>query len=1360
MPKGSSSENVHFDFRGTSTSNSTINSLGSASAGHNLNLNTITTTNTDCIGSAKNGHCNNFNDLHEYSNVQFGSSKTLIFSKFFNTSKTDDNSPAYENLCSGCGYGVFEARGELCNFCQYVLNGCPTVSAEDNTNNIYENICDKCSQLYSGDECLFCLETSNKHIKENNIDNNVKLSSKKKLKKRLIHSLLGSLKRVKSFNAATTTSSSQVVNIKSPNRKLQIVHNVDGFENVFSTNETFDLNRICELKQKQQQQHNNKIKASTSDHHIYGKLRKSDEDDHLHRTHYECIKQKSQSDDYLISGTTVSIVGRCDDPLYCSTSINSHDSLLFLDDNNTTRNNSLSYLHTIRNSVSEWMTSLRCETHDYYSFGAPDTVLSNPKSIPGNFSEFNASSFVFYPRHVESYDQMQRHTKQILAQAKSETSSFSDEISQVEFAQQMVNEFKRNLMEKPGPHSVAYKEHMKTKRQGIHLKLDVVVDDHIENKQQRAQTNYQQRVVVDENVDDDDDGDGGGVVWMVGDHQQRRRNDSNCLLQQSSAQAQVVALAAGLNGNRRKPEHQLNKRCCIYEKDSDFVSDILQVFDSILLRESDNNNISPPSPSPSSSSSSSSLSTFVEFRNCENSQVVNEVLLDILPQSSTSDSKSYQVISTLPQNLNLNLDQIAFDLLLSKSLNKIVINYEIPLKLFLSGVDKSSHLCHLSYPKLKKIFQRFQVFLSKNHQKNVQLVCVKKKVSSDCCMEARSLEINKQELLAIEYKSHSSSFEEKKFEVPHPKLPAGVDSIETMTVPNGTLNTKADHDEDEKEEEPIYQPIWKFKTLGEVAEETDITDVYYDGDHHLPRRCDSSSSLVGVAADIEDHDEWEPDDEFTFTTKLDMRACGGNRDADTISVNTIQSSSGSTITGYASSISTMTLASTTSSTGVGDGSGCIPSVTHHILRNICIFYSLKDPKIRAVLYEYDRNRCSSYFAQQMPPQPPPLPASLLSLSSSSSSSLLSIKKTGRGGANGSTPPTTSAADYYDTTTRRSPCFDGNKFAKKSSSESGSPILPDSVQAWKYLLLDVNYLEDEEDMIVSESQILKAQTVQEMDSTPPRVGVLQRFKSISSSSLLDMPAEEDKKSITERVRNKLQRGVFKLHPRSPKEGKKSRNLFRRNEATSLYLEDGMKPKYPIFKAPLEFLEMNETSYPDVPRFVVDCIEYIEQKDCIQVDGLYRASGNKVAIDELKQKLTESYIYDPKLLVTDDIHTLTSLLKMFFRELGSPLIPHNTYKSFAPTKNLMEPSAIEDMKIALQTMKNPNRETLKFLIKHLTTVAHYSSENRMPASNLAIVWGPCILAVNQIEFDIARMNTIAKVLIENYDQIFGDNERLVS
>ncbi|XP_016954458.1 rho GTPase-activating protein 15 isoform X2 [Drosophila biarmipes] len=291
-------------------------------------------------------------------------------------------------------------------------------------------------------------------------------------------------------------------------------------------------------------------------------------------------------------------------------------------------------------------------------------------------------------------------------------------------------------------------------------------------------------------------------------------------------------------------------------------------------------------------------------------------------------------------------------------------------------------------------------------------------------------------------------------------------------------------------------------------------------------------------------------------------------------------------------------------------------------------------------------------------------------------------------------------------------------------------------------------------IVPVTDILRAQQIKEDNEVQQaqQSPILPIFKSVSIGNLLDLPGEDDKKSIKNRMRMKfaVNSNVFRIN-RSPKAEKKSRQ--RRGQVNSLYLDE---QKYPLFAAPLSALELNMTDHPNVPRFVVDICAYIERPECIEQDGLYRASGNKVLVDELRKKLT--HLYDPRWLHTDDIHTLTSLHKQFFRELTAPLITQEAYERLGCSLN--DEAAIERMSLAFDDMPEPNRSTLRFLIRHLTRVAAASASNRMPSTNLAIVWGPCLLSANQIQLDIGRMNMLAKVLIENYDRIFPpSNERLV-
>lgn len=154
-----------------------------------------------------------------------------------------------------------------------------------------------------------------------------------------------------------------------------------------------------------------------------------------------------------------------------------------------------------------------------------------------------------------------------------------------------------------------------------------------------------------------------------------------------------------------------------------------------------------------------------------------------------------------------------------------------------------------------------------------------------------------------------------------------------------------------------------------------------------------------------------------------------------------------------------------------------------------------------------------------------------------------------------------------------------------------------------------------------------------------------------------------------------------------------NKGRKNKETySLYLEESLLP---IFGAKLDDLEKH-FAYKNVPKFLVDAVDIIERIENIQIDGIYRISGNKVDVDNLKKRLITSH-YDKSYLFTDDVNTLTSLLKLFFRELKTPLIPEEFYEQLP--LNLLKPENLNLIKDVINRIPELPKETLKFLIKHL-------------------------------------------------------------
>lgn len=119
--------------------------------------------------------------------------------------------------------------------------------------------------------------------------------------------------------------------------------------------------------------------------------------------------------------------------------------------------------------------------------------------------------------------------------------------------------------------------------------------------------------------------------------------------------------------------------------------------------------------------------------------------------------------------------------------------------------------------------------------------------------------------------------------------------------------------------------------------------------------------------------------------------------------------------------------------------------------------------------------------------------------------------------------------------------------------------------------------------------------------------------------------------------------------------------------------------------------------------------------------------------------------PNLAQVPDIHVICGTLKEFLRSLKEPLITHIRWDEFARAANLSDP---QDRKIALKRIINdlpqPNRDTLAYMMLHLQRVAKVP-DCKMPASNLAKVFGPTLIGYSQTEPEnvYAETNTGNKV-----------------
>ncbi|ESO83357.1 hypothetical protein LOTGIDRAFT_133635, partial [Lottia gigantea] len=91
---------------------------------------------------------------------------------------------------------------------------------------------------------------------------------------------------------------------------------------------------------------------------------------------------------------------------------------------------------------------------------------------------------------------------------------------------------------------------------------------------------------------------------------------------------------------------------------------------------------------------------------------------------------------------------------------------------------------------------------------------------------------------------------------------------------------------------------------------------------------------------------------------------------------------------------------------------------------------------------------------------------------------------------------------------------------------------------------------------------------------------------------------------------------------------------------------------------------------------------------------------------------------------DIHSISSLLKMYLRELPNPLLTYQLYDKFAEAVR-DEDNRLLRIHDVVQQLPPPHYRTTEYLMKHLAKVAAHGHDTGMHSKNLAIVWAPNLL-----------------------------------
>ncbi|XP_066489149.1 rho GTPase-activating protein 15 [Tiliqua scincoides] len=286
----------------------------------------------------------------------------------------------------------------------------------------------------------------------------------------------------------------------------------------------------------------------------------------------------------------------------------------------------------------------------------------------------------------------------------------------------------------------------------------------------------------------------------------------------------------------------------------------------------------------------------------------------------------------------------------------------------------------------------------------------------------------------------------------------------------------------------------------------------------------------------------------------------------------------------------------------------------------------------------------------------------------------------------------------------------------------------------------------------------------IDKLPREMSGLSRKKEFklprsSSSELLNKLEVESKEGKSENRRSLIFRLNYSISDTTDRNRVKSRlkKFINRRPSLKTLQEKGLI-KDQVFGSCLHSVCKHDGS--TVPQFVMKCIKAVEKRG-LDVDGIYRVSGNLATIQKLRFVVNQ----EEKLNLDDsqweDIHVVTGALKMFFRELPEPLFPYCFFEQFVEAIKIEDNNdRVNSMKQLVQQLPRPNYDTMKILFCHLKKIASKGNANLMSPQSLGIVFGPTLLRPEKetgaMAVYMVYQNQIVELILSEYNTIFGSEE----
>jgi len=193
---------------------------------------------------------------------------------------------------------------------------------------------------------------------------------------------------------------------------------------------------------------------------------------------------------------------------------------------------------------------------------------------------------------------------------------------------------------------------------------------------------------------------------------------------------------------------------------------------------------------------------------------------------------------------------------------------------------------------------------------------------------------------------------------------------------------------------------------------------------------------------------------------------------------------------------------------------------------------------------------------------------------------------------------------------------------------------------------------------------------------------------------------------------------------------------------------------------KFLKSKSDREKLLPEFLAKAIRKINTK--IETVGIYRVNGDTAEVEKLKKAVNENR-YDI-FNACEDVSTLTSLVKLYLREIPGRLINSDVIEYIKSERvdlssNGDKSNLIYHMRKSLEHIERLPSIVLHFVLLHAKHVSDVS-ENKMDTNNVAIVLAPNLVSspsydaddYSQILTEMEITNRLVELLIINVNEVF--------